>query len=68
MPTVTGQQEMVLVPRIPTPEMLEAAWQWAHAENELETWRAMITAWERQQARELKNETLQEEEERPSSS
>jgi hypothetical protein len=54
--TVTGQQdeEMVLVPRNPTKEMLEAGWYEAHDENAAGTWRDMIEAWElSQKQREL---------------
>ena len=44
---VTGQQdEMVLVPRNPTPGMLEAAWASAHDENAALVWQDMIEAWE----------------------
>ncbi len=40
---MTGQcEDMVLVPRNPTKEMLEAGWYEAHAENAEGTWRDMI--------------------------
>jgi hypothetical protein len=64
---VTGQREFVLVPREPTKEMLEAGWQWAHDENELETWKSMIRAWERQRESELGTESHLEKVERPPS-
>ena len=40
----TGE-EMVLVPRLPTKEMVEAAWAYAHDEDAVGVWRAMIDAW-----------------------
>ena len=46
---MTGQQqeqEMVLVPRHPTKEMLEAGWYEAHDEDAAGCWREMILAWE----------------------
>lgn len=43
---VTGQQEMVLVPRVPTPEMLEAAWAYAQDEDAAGVWVSMIHEWE----------------------
>jgi hypothetical protein len=45
---VTGQaqNEYVLVPRVPTPLMLEAAWANALAEDAAGVWVAMIRAWE----------------------
>ena len=44
---VTGQQdEYVLVPRNPTPEMLAAGWYEAHEENARGVWDDMIEAWE----------------------
>jgi hypothetical protein len=43
---VTGQQEMVLVPRMPTKQMLDAAWADALAEDASGVWRAMIEEWE----------------------
>ncbi len=47
MNTVTGQQEdMILVPRIPTAEMLEAASDEAHAENAAGVWKYMIAEYE----------------------
>lgn len=42
-----SEPEMVLVPRKPTKEMLEAAWAAAHAENAAEVWQEMIEAWEK---------------------
>lgn len=39
------QREMILVPRIPTKEMLDAGWADAHAENTLGVWESMIEAW-----------------------
>lgn len=43
---MTGQsEEMVLVPRNPTPEMVEAAWVWALAEDADGVWRAMVKAY-----------------------
>ena len=44
--TVTGQQDMVLVPRVPTSEMIEAAWSSALDEDALGVWKAMLCAWE----------------------
>ncbi len=47
MDTVTGQQEeMVLVPRRPTSEMLDAAFYPALAEDALAVWNAMIMEYE----------------------
>lgn len=47
MVTVTGQQEdMILLPRTPTKEMLEEGWYEASAENAAGVWRDMIAAWE----------------------
>lgn len=44
---VTGQQEeMVLVPRKPTAEMLEAAWASALEEDAAGVWKSMIREWE----------------------
>ena len=43
--TVTGQQEMVLVPREPTPSMLKAGWYAAHDEDAAGVWRDMIEAY-----------------------
>lgn len=43
---VTGQSEFVMVPRVPTQEMLEAAWADALAEDALGVWRSMIKAWD----------------------
>jgi hypothetical protein len=39
--------EMVLVPRVPTKEMLDAAWADAHDEDAAGVWRAMIDAWQK---------------------
>jgi hypothetical protein len=52
---VTGQQESeyILVPRIPTPQMLEAAKDEAMAEDANAVWREMIDEYERSQK--LKN-------------
>jgi hypothetical protein len=47
MNTVTGQQEMVLVPRIPTAAMLEAAKDEAMAEDASAVWREMVREFER---------------------
>jgi hypothetical protein len=44
--TVTGQCEMVMVPRRPTAEMLKAGWYEANDENAAGVWRDMIEAWE----------------------
>jgi hypothetical protein len=45
---VTGQQEpeYILVPRVPTKEMLEDGWYEAHEESAAGVWRVMIEAWE----------------------
>lgn len=43
---VTGQQEMVLVPRVPTREMIEAAYWSAFGEDAEGVWKAMIHAYE----------------------
>ena len=43
---VTGQQEMVLVPRVPTKEMLDAAWADALGEDAAGVWTSMIVQWE----------------------
>ena len=45
---VTGQQDYVLVPRVPTREMLEAGWYEAHDEDAAGVWREMIRVWESQ--------------------
>lgn len=45
--------EMVLVPRNPTKEMIEAAWAEATAEDAAGVWRAMIEKWESSQNREV---------------
>jgi hypothetical protein len=37
--------EMVLVPRIPTKEMIDAAWASALDENAMGVWEDMIQAW-----------------------
>ena len=37
--------EMVLVPRHPTKEMIEAAWAEALAEDAVGVWKEMIDAW-----------------------
>jgi hypothetical protein len=39
---VTGQCEFVLVPRVPTQEMLKAAWADALAEDAAGVWKSMI--------------------------
>lgn len=39
------EQEMVLVPRKPSKEMLEAAWAHALAEDAEGVWRSMISCW-----------------------
>ena len=44
--TVTGQADMVLVPRRPTQAMLDAAWANAHDENAEGVWGDMIEEWE----------------------
>ena len=38
---VTGQSEFVLVPRVPTREMLKAGWYEANEENAASVWRDM---------------------------
>jgi hypothetical protein len=45
---VTGQfeDEMILVPRNPTKEMLEAAWADALGEDAAGVWKSMIENWE----------------------
>ena len=43
-----GDEDMVLVPRLPTKEMIEAAWECALNENADGVWREMISAWLRQ--------------------
>jgi hypothetical protein len=46
---VTGQnKEYVLVPRVPTKEMLKAAWADALGEDAAGVWRSMIEAFEDQ--------------------
>jgi hypothetical protein len=37
--------EMVLVPRTPTKEMIEAGWASAHDEDAVAVWEDMIEAW-----------------------
>lgn len=44
---VTGQQDMVLVPRMPTHAMIEAAWADALGEDAVGVWRVMVEEWER---------------------
>jgi hypothetical protein len=44
---VTGQREMIVVPRIPTKEMLAYGWYGAHVEDAGQTWSLMIEAWEK---------------------
>jgi hypothetical protein len=41
-----AEEEMVLVPRRPTEEMLKAGWYEANDENAAGVWRDMIEAWE----------------------
>ena len=43
---VTGQTNMVLVPRRPTAEMLQAGWASANEEDVEGVWRDMIDQWE----------------------
>jgi hypothetical protein len=43
---VTGQQELILVPRRPTQAMIKAAWASAADENAALVWRDMIDEWE----------------------
>lgn len=43
---VTGQPEFVLVPRVPTKEMLQSAWAEALAEDAAGVWSAMIERYE----------------------
>jgi hypothetical protein len=45
---VTGQPEFILVPRVPTIEMLKAGWYEAHDEDAAGVWREMIKTWEMQ--------------------
>lgn len=40
------QSKFVLVPRIPTEEMLKAAWADAHDESAIGVWESMLEAWE----------------------
>lgn len=47
------EREMVVVPRIPTKEMIEAAWASALAENAEGVWQSMIDAWLSRQDGEL---------------
>jgi hypothetical protein len=44
------EREMVLVPRIPTAEMIEEAWAAALAEDAEQVWRVMIETWLSQSA------------------
>jgi hypothetical protein len=53
MDTVTGQREYVVVPRIPTKEMLADGWYGAHEENAASVWELMIEAWERSLVEEI---------------
>ena len=45
MANEANETEMVLVPRIPTKEMTDAAWVEATAEDAAGVWRAMIETW-----------------------
>jgi hypothetical protein len=45
-PAVTGQSEYVLVPRVPTKAMIDAAWAEALAEDAFGVWKAMIEQYE----------------------
>jgi len=47
--------EMVLVPRRPTPAMIEAAWASALNEDASGVWESMIKAWLSAQKREVSN-------------
>jgi len=45
---VTGQQEdMILVPRNPTKEMIDEAWAEALGEDAAGVWNSMIESWEK---------------------
>ncbi len=46
--TVTGQCDMILVPRVPTKEMLEEGFYPALAEDARAVWSAMVEEFERQ--------------------
>ncbi len=48
-----NEQKMILVPRRPTKEMLEAAWADALAEDAAGVWAAMIASWLGRQNREV---------------
>jgi hypothetical protein len=49
---VAGQSEdFVLVPRKPSPGMLEAAWAYIRDEDGLGVWNAMISAYEEESGR-----------------
>jgi hypothetical protein len=48
---VAEQNEFVLVPRKPTPEMLEAAWAYIRDEDGPGVWSAMISAYEEESGR-----------------
>lgn len=56
--TVTGQQDYVLVPRTPTPEMLADGWYGAHDEDAEAVWRLMIEAWETSSGGTVQSESL----------
>jgi hypothetical protein len=43
---VTGQPEYILVPRVPTKKMVDAAYDAALAEDAIEVWKAMISEFE----------------------
>jgi hypothetical protein len=45
-PAVTGQSDMILVPRKPTQAMLKAAWADALGEDATGVWESMIEEWE----------------------
>jgi hypothetical protein len=49
---VTGQSEYVLVPRVPTKAMVEAAWADALAEDAAGVWKSMIAELEKPHPRE----------------
>lgn len=44
-PRQGGNSEMILVPRLPTKAMLEAAWADAMAEDAAGVWKSMIETW-----------------------
>jgi hypothetical protein len=56
--TVTGQQEMILVPKKPTAGMIEAAWADALAEDAGGVWRAMLTEYESSLLKKRETEVL----------